>query len=238
MGSIAGTIYTKLYSKICGAKSNVNISHFQYLATYKLVNGMKNILVDITTKNVLDLGCGTKPYQKLFSNIEKYTGIDLYQSGVVDYVFQLPFDNEAFDFVISSQVFEHVDNLYLLHEINRVMKKDSYFLISVPFLYHIHDKHDYRRFAESGLSKLLLEHNFSDIRIIQEGGIGSTVGILVLSFIESTMNKNRLTRITKAMLLPVWLIASLVINILGVFIDELDNTNCYYNNLVAVCKKS
>jgi SAM-dependent methyltransferase len=46
----------------------------------------------------------------------------------------LPFDNETFDYVISSEVFEHVmDPLKGFTEVNRVLKKGGYHIFTIPF---------------------------------------------------------------------------------------------------------
>lgn len=242
MSSTIGKIYNRIYNTICGFENTVNIFHYQYLSTYKLHKDLKQRLEQISAKNILDIGCGSKPYKKFFKSIEFYIGVDLYQSGVVDVVLDdpniLPFENEIFDFVLSTQVFEHVKNLDLLTEVNRVMRKDSKFLITVPFLYHIHDTHDYRRFTELGLFNILNNYGFKNIKIIKEGGVGSTIAIAILSFLDSIMNKNKFTRILKAILLPLWIVLCFCINIVGLCLDKIDSTGLYYNNLLAVCEKS
>jgi len=45
----------------------------------------------------------------------------------------IPFEDEHFDFVISNQVFEHVENIdHVLKEIIRILKPDGYFLVLFP----------------------------------------------------------------------------------------------------------
>lgn len=46
---------------------------------------------------------------------------------------EIPFENEHFDFVVSNQVFEHVENMNrVLKEIVRVLKPGGYFLVLFP----------------------------------------------------------------------------------------------------------
>ncbi len=240
MSSKIGKIYETLYTHICGHDTKTNILHFQYLATYQLHKHLKKILRKFAPSSILDLGCGTKPYKKYFRATKNYIGADLYQNGTVDVLLTapdtLPFKDKQFDFILSTQVFEHVENLDLLYDVNRVLQKNGTFLISVPFLYHVHDKHDYRRFTKKGLEATLKKYGFKKIIISTQGGIGSTLGILILSFMDSLLNKNRFSRLFKGLILPFWILLSLVINILMILIDKLDNTGNYYNNILAVCE--
>ena len=140
-----GNLYDFIYAKICGKDAHLNIFHFQYLATYQLHADLKNILCTVSAENVLDLGCGNKPYKDFFLSYKSYIGADILPAKGVDVVLddptKLPFENEMFDFVLSTQVFEHVEDLTLLSEVYRVLKKNGVFLISVPFLYHVHNKY-------------------------------------------------------------------------------------------------
>ena len=98
---------------------------------------------------VLDFGCGSKPYENLFINIDEYVGCDIEVSGhdhldsKIDYFFDgknLPFIDDRFDSVVSFEVFEHIFNLpEILKEINRVTKTSGNILISVPFAWGEHE---------------------------------------------------------------------------------------------------
>lgn len=95
---------------------------------------------------VLDFGCGKKPYKYLFDkfdNITQYVGIDVYDGKNVDLVYDgrdIPFADEYFNFIFSSSVLEHVQDLdYTLKELVRVVNKNGGMMIhSVPFTSHVH----------------------------------------------------------------------------------------------------
>jgi len=66
----------------------------------------------------------------------------------------LPFDNDSVDIIYSDHTIEHVENyLYLISEINRVLKKGGCLLLGVPYVtltkyhlvnpYHIHNFNEY-----------------------------------------------------------------------------------------------
>src|SRR5436189_4958603 len=78
--------------------------------------------------NLLDIGCGNKPYQKLFSMVSKYVGCDVAQSSenvvdVICFADKLSFEDTSFETVFSTQVIEHVDNFHgMIAESYRVLK--------------------------------------------------------------------------------------------------------------------
>ncbi len=99
--------------------------------------------------NVLDFGCGSKPYASLFSNATAYIGVDLESTGhdhsesKVDVFYDgkvLPFRDGQFDAVVSFEVFEHVFNLMdVLTEIGRVTRDSGHLLISITFAWPEHE---------------------------------------------------------------------------------------------------
>lgn len=105
-----------------------------FIARYNLFKKIKKFSEwqDWHDKKILDVGCGIRPYEILFSN-SKYTGIDIEDSGhkeeykKVDRYFDgknIPFNDNSFDLVICTQVIEHtLEYEYLLKEIYRVLKK-------------------------------------------------------------------------------------------------------------------
>lgn len=108
-------------------------------------------LIDDQSKvDILDYGCGWGIFSKIISEKStncNVTGIDLDEmslniskdvTGEKDNLYFLDkkisdFETESFDYVLSMQVIEHVHNPgNYLKEINRVLKKDGYLIISLP----------------------------------------------------------------------------------------------------------
>lgn len=124
---------------------------------------------------MLYFGCGSKPHKELFS-VDKYIGLDIEKSGnnhkeePIDFYYDgktIPFKNEYFDSVFSSEVFEHVFNLEeILTELNRVLKKNSYMLITLPFVWDEHEApFDFARYTTFGIRFLLKKSGFKIIDI-------------------------------------------------------------------------
>jgi 2-polyprenyl-3-methyl-5-hydroxy-6-metoxy-1,4-benzoquinol methylase len=94
-------------------------------------------------KSVLEIGAGTGWQSKLLSDLNfNVKAIDLPTSNysnkrvweITDYDgMNIPFENESFDIVFSSNVMEHVSNLNQIHdEIHRVLKYDGFVLHVMP----------------------------------------------------------------------------------------------------------
>ena len=118
---------------------------------------------------LLDVGCGSKPYRKLF-NVEAYVGLDIdsktaRQRGVADAFYdgnQFPFSDGAFQSVLCNQVLEHVFRPdEFLQEIIRVLKPGGRLLLTIPFVWDEHEQpFDYARYSSFGLKALLLRNGF------------------------------------------------------------------------------
>lgn len=145
---------------------------------------------------VLDFGCGAKPYQELFKRCTKYIGCDIDVSGhdhtneTIDVIYDgkvLPFGNEEFDSLFSSEVFEHIDNLEeILSELNRVLKKGGYMLITVPFVWNEHEvPYDFRRYTSYGLKNVAKKYGFDIVKYKKSTSYIETVFQLVMVYIHS-----------------------------------------------------
>lgn len=106
---------------------------------------------------VLDVGGGEfLRYKDLFS-YDTYTCMDVYEGIGVDIIGSadsIPFENETFDSIVSTQVFEHLAfPEKAAREICRVVKKGGYVLITVPQWNELHSEpHDYWRYTSRSYS--------------------------------------------------------------------------------------
>jgi SAM-dependent methyltransferase len=89
----------------------------------------------------------------------KYVGVDLSEGPGVDVVltdpYVLPFEDNTFDFVISSSCFEHIDFFWLSYlEIMRVLKPSGVFYLNAPSNgdFHQYPIDSWRFFPDSGQS--------------------------------------------------------------------------------------
>ena len=155
-----------------------------YFARKGLFEEIKDLLPELNG-TLLDIGCGSKPYQQYCSNINKYIGLELDTKNnrvqkKADYYYDginFPFNDKEFDSILCNQVLEHVFNPEkFLSEINRVLKNGGKFVISVPFVWDEHEQpYDFARYSSFGLKHLFEKHGFeiistqktcNDIRVI------------------------------------------------------------------------
>jgi SAM-dependent methyltransferase len=140
--------------------------------------GFSELVEKQVLRNIIDLGCGVKPYEELFPFVDKMVGFDIEKNDRVDFVgvnWDLPFNDNEFDALISTQVLEHTRKIpETIKEIKRVVKGGGLIFISVPFVFPEHGApYDYYRFTKYGLIEI-----FSDFEIIslkESSGFISTI---------------------------------------------------------------
>jgi SAM-dependent methyltransferase len=134
---------------------------------------------------VLDVGCGTKPYRDLF-DAKCYVGMEVARALVTpgrknaDVFYdglRFPFADSTFESVVCNQVLEHVREPELfIREISRVLRPGGHLLLSVPFAWEEHEQpDDYRRYSSFGLSEFMQGNGFTVVELIK-----STKGLLAV----------------------------------------------------------
>ncbi len=161
-------------------------NYVSVLSTLWLKHALNNAPHDL--KGILlDIGCGQKPYVGLF-RAQQHIGIDwpnsLHCQDVVDAfadAAHLPFADASFDMVLCTEVLEHLPEPHLaVNEMARVLKSGGTLVLSVPFLFHIHEQPwDYCRFTVYALRYLLEKNHFEVTTLISRGGT-FTVGFDLL----------------------------------------------------------
>lgn len=130
---------------------------------------------------VIDLGCGIAPYKDyVLRSADSYVGVDwptsFHRNSNVDVyanlVKGLPFSSGSFDTAISFQVMEHLPEPQLfLNEAFRVLKPGGKIIITVPFMWHVHEApYDYYRYTYYGLQYLFNHAGFMNIEIKENTG--------------------------------------------------------------------
>jgi SAM-dependent methyltransferase len=111
---------------------------------------------------VLDIGCSEKKLKRYLHADCLYIGMDYPQTATSLYKTKpvlfadaqsLPFQGEAIDTAVMLETLEHVpDPKAVLSEIHRVLRPNGCLVLSMPFLYPVHDSpYDFQRFTIHGL---------------------------------------------------------------------------------------
>jgi SAM-dependent methyltransferase len=129
-------------------------------------------LAGALTGDVLDVGCGRKPYRELVP-AARYVGLDVDSPvtralGTADLFYdggKFPPADATFDGILCSEVLEHVFTPEVfLGEIHRVLRPGGHLLLTVPFVWDEHEQpHDFARYSSFGLRALLERTGFEII---------------------------------------------------------------------------
>lgn len=138
--------------------------------------------------NLLDIGCGTKPYKDMLSPfVEEHVGVDheetLHDKSNVDLfgtAYEIPSNNESFDSAICTAVLEHLEEPeQALRECYRVLKPGGTAIYSVPFIWHLHEEpRDFYRYTKYGLKYLFEKVGFEVLQVTPLSGFWVTFGQL------------------------------------------------------------
>ena len=161
-----------LRERFCPGPTGIFLNHF-YFSRHGIARMMEKLAPELEGR-ILDVGCGTRPYEKLFTACTGYVGVEIdtpatRQAGNADYFYDgqtLPFDSETFDGVVLNEVLEHVFNPEeLLTELRRVLRPGGRIILTVPFAWIEHEKpFDYARYTSFGLKALLERNGFAVLR--------------------------------------------------------------------------
>jgi len=213
-----------------------------YFARKGLYKHISELAIQISGGKLLDVGCGTKPYKKLF-NVEQYDGLEYSSeeygaSKNAEYFYdgnKFPFDNENYDNVISNEVLEHVFNPdEFLSEINRVLKINGKFLLTAPFVWDEHEPpYDFARYTSFGIKYLLEKHGFEIIEFRKSvNNLGVIFQLLNDYIYKKLIKRNKLKH-----RLIVNALCS-VFNILGIILIKITpkNDDLYLDNIILAKK--
>jgi SAM-dependent methyltransferase len=153
---------------------------------------------------ILDFGCGSKPYESLFTAADSYVGIDIAVSGhdhansKVDFYYDgktLPFPDGRFDVVVSFEVFEHVFNLpEVIAEIRRVLKPGGQVLVTVPFAWDEHEvPYDFARYTSFGIRHVFNTNGFECLQVQKTTTYVQALGQLFVAYlVQHVLPKGRI----------------------------------------------
>jgi SAM-dependent methyltransferase len=144
-----------------------------FLARRRLHKAIAERSVELHGRRLLDVGCGTKPYRKLF-DVTEYLGLDIdseitRRRGIADVLYdggKFPFADARFEAVLCNQVLEHVFNPdEFVSELARVLAPGGRLLLTVPFIWDEHEQPwDYARYTSFGLRHILERHGLRVLR--------------------------------------------------------------------------
>ncbi len=146
---------------------------------------------DLGPFRLLDVGCGQKPYEPLFTPyVTSYVGVDPVENPDADVrgsVEALPIEDESFDVVICIQVFEHCDDpAKAVSELARVTAPGGRVLVSTHGVMAYHPSPaDYWRWTHAGLEKLFRDNaDWGSVRVTPASGTTACLGMIASLYLD------------------------------------------------------
>jgi SAM-dependent methyltransferase len=188
---------------------------------------------------ILDIGAGTGRYRQFFAHCDykthdftktpdlngKYTHIDY-----ISDICSIPVKNEEFDYLICTEVIEHVpEPIKAVNEMARIAKKGALLFLTAPLASFLHQEpyHYYGGFTPFWYEKILEEAGFSIITIERNGGFFSLFGQESRRFSNLLTPTNTIKKGIIAFLIStsLWLflfpIVNYIIPLMSAYLDRL-----------------
>ncbi|MET4578300.1 class I SAM-dependent methyltransferase [Ottowia thiooxydans] len=175
---------------------------------------------------VLDVGCANRWIEPHLPTGTRYIGIDYWETGKNLYkarpdlfadAASLPISSQCCDTVILLEVLEHTRKpLDALHEASRVLRPGGHLLLSIPFLYPIHDApHDYQRLTKHGLERDLKDAGLDVVSIEEKNSSLEAATVLACLAMGGSVVQSLRQRNAAVVFIPLLLISIFLFNILG-----------------------
>lgn len=222
---------------------SISKSDFYYLVYVPLIRDLEKAIGKYARGKVIDIGCGNKPYEKLFERkITEYIGCDIMQSDLqkVDVLCKansIPLADDSFDTVFSTQTIEHVeDHQGLVNEAYRLVKPGGFFIVSGPMYWHLHEEpYDFFRFTKYGFKYLFEKSGFEIVELNSNGGMWATTGQSMIHSFSHSKSKNFFIHASRFLFHRLQLYR--LINSFFSWLDKVDYNPVNTMNYVVIGKK-
>jgi SAM-dependent methyltransferase len=174
-------------------------TQFDYLHLRYLARDLAEAFarVPLPVGDVLDVWCGTRPYDDLVPPGAHCVGLDVEGNpyGVADVVSNelLPFSDESFDLVFCIEAFQWIgDPRHAVEEFRRVLRPGGTALVAVPYAFEYDRANFERRYTGNELVELF--DGWDGIALTENGGRGVAWTVLTASMLEHAVGRARLRR--------------------------------------------
>ena len=217
-------------------------TQFDYLHLRYLVRDLASALdrVPGPVRDVLDVWCGSRPYDDLLPAGARCVGLDVPENpyGVADVVSDeiLPFPDLAFDLVVCIEAFQWVrDPAHAVREFGRVLRPGGTALVSVPYAFEYDRENFERRYTGNELVELFA--GWDAVELSENGGRGVAWTVLTTSMLDHAAGRARLRPLR-----PVVAGAHAAINLVGAGVARVEaryaaGTVAFPMNLTVTARK-
>jgi len=220
------------------------ITQFDYLHLTTLTEGLREAIADLPgpVQDVLDVWCGSRPYDDLLPAGARSTGLDVEGNpyGVADVVSNdlLPFPDASFDLVMCVQSFHYMDDpVAAVAEIARVLRPGGSALVSSVLGFEYDRRQFEARYTEHQLRALFA--GWDDVQVRENGGRTVSWTVLTGSLVHG-LEQRVATAPGGRLLKPAFLASYAVVNAAGIVLKRLEpasGTSALPMNLTLTARK-
>lgn len=153
---------------------------------------------------------------------------------------ELPFDDESFDWHVSSEVLEHISDPYkFFSEASRVIKAGGGVILTAPFIYRIHPdtSSDFFRILPGGYAAIAEKCGLKMEQVFANTGVGGSCAALINQKIIRVYDETESSSLKRLLLLlmPLVFIFS---NLFGLLLDGKNPDIRFASRFLIVLRKS
>jgi SAM-dependent methyltransferase len=197
---------------------------------------------------LLDVGCGSKPFEKLFLPfVDEYVGLEYspesgYRGNKADFCGDaawLPLADGCVDTILCTEVMEHVPNPEkTIEEFARVLRPGGRIITTAPFFYPIHDAYDFFRYSPDGLKAIMERHGLTVEKVEPLSGTAVTMALMFnMYWYELGFVWTKWLYPIGLILRPILLLLCFLVNVLGgVFEVLIPSYHMSFNHLTIARK--
>ena len=206
------------------ARRHPRPTQFDYLHLRYLVRDLAAVLGPMRGElDVLDLYCGSRPYEDLLPRGSRCVGFDIDDRyGAADVVSNdfLPFPDQSFDLVLCTEAFQYVpDPARGLAEIRRVLRPGGRLILTVSFVWQYDRTILEHRYTGPELQTLF--GDWDGVEVVENGGYAvawATLTGRMLNMLERAANGSA----ARWLLKPAFWLGYALVNGLGVILDRVE----------------
>jgi SAM-dependent methyltransferase len=197
---------------------------------------------------LLDVGCGSKPYKKVFAPfVEKHLGLEyspesVYRGCEANFfgdAMKLPLADNSIDTILCTEVLEHIPNPEkTIAEFARILRPNGVIITTAPFFFPIHDAWDFFRYTHDGLANLMKQQGLEIELIKPLSGTAVTIALLFnLYWFDIGFMWTKWLYPFGVILRPLLLLFCFIVNVLGGIFEVLIPSKQMAFNHLTIAKK-
>jgi len=210
------------------SRRHPSITQVDYLHLRALVEGLRVAVASVPgpIEDVLDIWCGSRPYEDLLPAGARCVGLDVEGNpyGVADVVSNelLPFDDGSFDLVTCIESLQYMqDPTRLVSELARVLRPGGSALVSVVFCFEYDRRLPFEaRYTEHQLRALF--SGWDDVDVRENGGRTVSWAVLTNSLVHGLEQRVPPGRLRRA-LRPLFGASTAGVNTIGLALARLED---------------